>query len=167
MTQQILSQLYTLKTLKCVRWETNERVTGRKAKGPQAVGGNKLQVAWFFFFFLYTKFKKASFDNNWFCLNFSQTLILPMHFSSAVLMKLCICFGICLSSKWLYLRLIFFFLFLSLGLIMAQQISILVNCYMAGDDTPHAILSQKCILWEKLVKLLQPWAVSLFWLGAC
>ena len=48
--QQILSQLYTLKTLKCVRWETNERVTGRKAKGPQAVGGNKLQVAWFFFF---------------------------------------------------------------------------------------------------------------------
>ena len=65
-----------------------------------------------FFFFLYTKFKKASFDNNWFCLNFSQTLILPMHFSSAVLMKLCICFGICLSSKWLYLRLIFFFSFL-------------------------------------------------------
>ena len=26
-----------------------------------------------------------------------------------------------------------------------------------GDDTPHAILSQKCILWERgLVKLRQP-----------
>ena len=34
-----------------------------------------------------------------------------MHFSSAMLMKLCICFGICLSSKWLYLRLNFFFCF--------------------------------------------------------
>ena len=30
-----------------------------------------------------------------------------------------------------------------------------------GDDAPHAILSQKCILWERgLVKLPQPWGVS-------
>ena len=31
-----------------------------------------------------------------------------------------------------------------------------------GDDTPRAILSQKCILWERgLVKLHQPSGVSL------
>ena len=31
-----------------------------------------------------------------------------------------------------------------------------------GEDTPHAILSQKCILWESgLVKLPQPRGVSL------
>ena len=36
-----------------------------------------------------------------------------------------------------------------------------------GDDTPSAILSQKCILWGRgLVKLLQPWGVSLIWLIA-
>ena len=46
------------------------------------------------------------------------------------LMKLCICFGICLSSKWFCLRLTF--LFSNLGLIMAQQTSVLVNCFMAG-----------------------------------
>ena len=42
---------------------------------------------------------------------------------------------------------------------MTQQTSIHVNCFMAGDgdDTPHAILSQKYILWEiGLVKLPQP-----------
>ena len=50
-----------------------------------------------------------------------------------------------------------FFLFLNLGLIMAQQTSIPVNCFMAGDDTPLAILSQKCTLWERgLVKLPPP-----------
>ena len=45
---------------------------------------------------------------------------------------------------------------------MAQQTSIRVNYLMAGDDTPHAILSQKCILWERgLVKQTsQPWGVS-------
>ena len=36
-----------------------------------------------------------------------------------------------------------FFLFFNLGLIMAQQTSILVNCFMARDDTSCAILSQK------------------------
>ena len=39
-----------------------------------------------------------------------------------------------------------FFLFSSLGLIMAQQTSIHVSCFMIGDDIPFAILSQKCIL---------------------
>ena len=39
----------------------------------------------------------------------------------------------------------FFFLFSNLGLIMAQQSSIHVNCFMARNDTPCAILSQKCI----------------------
>ena len=48
-------------------------------------------------------------------------------------MKLCICFGIYLSSKWFHLRLTFFpFLFSNLGLIMAQQTSVTVNCFMAG-----------------------------------
>ena len=73
-----------------------------------------------------------------------------------LLMKLCICFGICLSSKWLHLRLTFF-LFSNFGLIIAQQTSIQISCFMAGDGTPRAILSQKCILWERhLVKLPQP-----------
>ena len=46
-------------------------------------------------------------------------------------MKLGICFGICLSSKWFHLRLIFF-LFSNLGLIIAPQTSIHINCFMAG-----------------------------------
>ena len=46
-------------------------------------------------------------------------------------MKLCICFGIYLSSKWFHLRLTFF-LFSNLGLIIAQQTSIHINCFMAG-----------------------------------
>jgi len=51
-----------------------------------------------------------------------------------MLMKPCICFGTCLSSKWFCLRLttFFFFLFSTLGLIMAQETSIHVNCFMAG-----------------------------------
>ena len=44
-------------------------------------------------------------------------------------MKLCICFGICLFSKWFCPRLTF--LFSNLGLIMAQQTSLPVNCFMA------------------------------------
>ena len=44
-----------------------------------------------------------------------------------------------------------FFLFSNLGLLIAQKTSIHIN--WLGDDTPHAVLSQKCILWEKsLVK---------------
>ena len=51
----------------------------------------------------------------------------------------------------------FFFLFSNLGLIMAQQGSIHGNCFTARNDTPCAILSQKCILWEgRLVKLPSP-----------
>ena len=46
-------------------------------------------------------------------------------------MKLCICFGICLFSKWFHLKLTFF-LFSNLGLIIAQQTSIHINCFMAG-----------------------------------
>ena len=46
-------------------------------------------------------------------------------------MKLCICFGICLSSKWLHLKLTFF-LFSNFGLIIAQQTSIHISCVMAG-----------------------------------
>jgi len=53
-----------------------------------------------------------------------------------------------LPSKWFHLRLTFF-LFSNLGLTMTQQTSIRINCFMAGDDTPRAILSQKCILWAR------------------
>ena len=68
-------------------------------------------------------------------------------------MKLCICFGIHLSSNQFCLRLPFF-LFPNFGLIMAQWTSIHVNYFMARDDRPCAILSQKCILWKRdLVKL--------------
>ena len=48
-----------------------------------------------------------------------------------VFLKLCICFGICLSSKWFPLGLTFF-LFSNLGLIIAPQTSIHINCFMAG-----------------------------------
>ena len=39
-----------------------ERVTGRKARGPQAAGGNRLQMA-DVYFLLYTKLKEASFNS--------------------------------------------------------------------------------------------------------
>ena len=49
------------------------------------------------------------------------------------------------------------FLVSNFGLIIAQQTSIHVNCFMGRQDTPCAILFQKCILWERgLVKLPQP-----------
>ena len=105
------------------RW--NERVTGRKARGPQEVGGSKLQVEDFFFLLCWW---------NQFCRRLTVFY--------------------------------FFFLFSNLGLIMAQQTNIHVNCFMAWGDTPCTILSQKCILWERgLVKLPQPWGASLIWLS--
>ena len=64
-----------------------------------------------------------------------------------MLVELFICFGICLSSNLFCLRLIFF-LFSNLGLIITQQTHIHANCYMTQDDTPCAILTQKCILWK-------------------
>ena len=46
-------------------------------------------------------------------------------------MKLCIYFGICLSLKWLYLKLTFL-LFSNLGLIIAQQTRNHISCFTAG-----------------------------------
>ena len=81
-------------------------------------------------------------------------------------MKLCICFGICLSSKWFHLRLTFF-LFSNLGLIIAQQTSIHINCFMAGGwHTSCHPISKIHNVGEGLVKLRQPWGVSLIWLTA-
>ena len=77
--------------------------------------------------------------------------------SYTMLLKLCICFGICVSSKWFHLRLTFSLLkpWANNKLNKAVFIS---TVFWRGEDTPHAILSQKCILWEKgLMKLLQPW----------
>ena len=63
-------------------------------------------------------------------------------------MKLCICFGICLSSKWFHLRLIFF-LFSNLGLIIAQQTSIHINCFMDGEGhTSGSPISKMHIVGE-------------------
>ena len=62
-----------------------------------------------------------------------------------MLMKLCICFGICLSSKWFHLRLIFFpFLKPWANNSSTNQYSYQLF-YGWGDDIPCAILSQKCI----------------------
>ena len=62
-----------------------------------------------------------------------------------------------LLMKLVLLKINLFFLFSNLGLIMAQQTSIRVNCFMIGDDVSFAILSQKCTLWDRgLVKLPQP-----------
>ena len=49
-----------------------------------------------------------------------------------------------LPSNRFHLRLTFL-LSSNLGLIMAQQTSIHVNCCMAGDNTRGAVLSQKCM----------------------
>ena len=46
-------------------------------------------------------------------------------------MKLFICFGICLSSKWVHLRLTFF-LFSNLGLIIIRQTSIHIDYFTPG-----------------------------------
>ena len=82
-----------------------------------------------------------------------------------MLMKLCICFGICLSSKWFPLRLnfFFFFFFSNLGLIAAQKSVFTSVVLWLGDDAPRAILSRRCILWKRgLVKLLQPYLINSF-----
>lgn len=56
----------------------------------------------------------------------------------------------------------FSFSFLKLWVRIAQQPSIYANCFMGRQDTPWAILSQKCMLWERgLVKLPQPRGLSL------
>ena len=61
------------------------------------------------------------------CLELTNVFLVEMFF------KLCICFRICLSSKWFHPRLTFF-LFSNLGLVMAQQTSIPINCFMAGGE---------------------------------
>ena len=60
-----------------------------------------------------------------------------------MLMKLCICFGICLSSKLFHLRL-FSFLKPWANNSSTNQYSYQLF-YGWGDDIPCAILSQKCI----------------------
>ena len=43
----------------------------------------------------------------------------------------------------------------------SQQTSAHVNCFMARDDALCAVLSQKCILWDRgLEKLPQPRGIS-------
>ena len=147
---------------------TCERVTDRKARDPQEAGGNKLQVTdvLFLFFLLYTKLKEAS----W------QHLVLPWANQCIFLMEI---FFLSYVNETVYLLwnspffkgsiqdFFFFFSPSNLGLVMVQQTSIHVNSSMARDDTPQGILSQKRMLWKRsLVKLAQPWGISLIWLIA-
>ena len=82
----------------------------REARGPQEA--EKLNLKWqTFFFFLIL----CCHDYTWFHLNLTflktcvnQCSFLMKCFSKAMLMKLCICFGICLSSNQIHLRLTFF-----------------------------------------------------------
>ena len=141
----------------------------REARGPQAAGGNKLQVA--------DILPPFSVEDTWFCLNWTffklwdnQCVFLTeVFFLSYVNETMCLLWNVPFFKSIRLRRTFFFsFLFSDLGLIMVQQTNIHVNCFMAGDDTPSSILSQKCILWERgLVKLPQPWGVSLVWLTAC
>ena len=142
----------------------NEWVRGRKARGPQVARGNKLQVTELFAF---------SVDDTRFCINLTFlklwanqcVLLMEMLFLRYVNETIYLLWNLLFFKLIPVLPIFFFFLFSNLGLIMAQQTSIHVNCFMAGDDTPCAILSQKCILWERgLVKLPQAWGVSLIWL---
>ena len=77
-------------------------------------------------------------------------------FSSAMLMKLCICFGICLSSKWFHLKLPFF-LFSNLGLIIVQQASIHIlwwgmtsrhpisKMHIVGEEPGASLSALRCL----------------------
>ena len=92
------------------------KVTGRKVRGLQT--GNRLQVSDFFFFLISS-------------LSIKRKQTLHGNISLKLLMKLCIYFGICLSLKWLYLKLTFL-LFSNLGLIIAQQTRNHISCFTAG-----------------------------------
>ena len=75
--------------------------------------------------------------------------------------------GICLSSKWFHLKTNFF----SFLKPWANNSSTNQYSYqlLYGWGMTHFLssLSQKCLLWERgLVKLRQPWGVSLIWLTA-
>ena len=147
--------------------DTCERVTDRKARGPQEAGGNKLQVAdiSFLFFLLHTKLKEVSRQHLVLSWANQCIFLMEMFFLSYVNETMCLLWNLPFFKK---IPSETFFPPSNLGLIMAQQTSIHVNCSMAREDTPQVILSQKCILWERgLVKLPQPWGVSLVWLIAC
>ena len=135
-----------------------ERVTGRKARGLQTeeisdIRGCKCQTFFLsplngrrkqttnvrFIFLLHTKLK-GGFSMEMFVLSYvneTMHLLWNLPFFKMVPPKTT------------------FFLFSNLGLVITQQTSIHINCFMAGDNKPHAILSQKCILWGP-VKLRQP-----------
>ena len=99
-----------------------ERVTGRKARGPPEAGGNKLQVADFFFPSLH-KIKRGFFQfctvDSWFCLE-------QMRFSYVN------------ETMYLLRNLPFFKMvppktnFFSFLKPWAQQTRVPVNCFMAG-----------------------------------
>ena len=60
-----------------------------------------------------------------------------------MLMKLCICFGICLSSKWFHLRLIFFFFSQSLGCKWLIQLVFLLIIVLWPEDVSKMRIVEK------------------------
>ena len=71
--------------------------------------------------------------------------------------------------NWFCLRWTFFFFF-SLKLWTNNGSTNQYSCqlFYSKDDTSCAVLSQKCILWERgLVKQPQSWGISRIWLARC
>ena len=99
-------------TCKRMKWEhslKHDRVTGRKGRGlqPEEIGC-KCQT--FFISPLSSRRKQTTSVRYFFLLHKKlKVSFLYGNGSLTMLMKLCICFGIFLSSKWFHLRLTFFF----------------------------------------------------------
>ena len=140
-----------------------ERVAGRRAEVPKSQ--EEINCQWqTFFFLLYTKLKEAL------LILCRGHLALPWANQSVFFFLVEMLFlSYVNETVYLLWNLSFFkmvppktnIFFLNLGLIMAQQTSIHVHCFMKRDDTPPAILSQTCMLWERgLVKPPQPRRVS-------
>ena len=130
---------------------------GREARGPKAAGRSELQMADFFPF---------SVDDTWCRLNL--TFLKPWANQCVFLMEM---FFLSYASEIMYLLWDFTFF----KLVLPETNFCLkpwadngstdhfhVSCFMVGDDTSCAIISQKHSLWEGgLVTLPQPWGVSL------
>ena len=142
---------------------------GKKARGPQVAGWNKLWVTDYFFFLFYTKSKEAFLLFEILCWwhlalpRANQCIFLMEIFFLSHVSEATYLFAICLSSKLFHHRLRFIYLF-SFHKSWAENGSVFLSIVLwLQDDTPHAILSQKCISWERglvnlnLEVLPQPW----------
>ena len=153
-------------------WLRIEWVMGRKARGPQMAGWNKLWVTDFFFFFSFStqNQKRLLKILCWWNLALpwaNQCIFLMEIFFLSHVNETTYIFAICLSSKLFHHRLRFIYLFYFLKSWAENGSVFLSIIVLLRHDTPHDILSQKCISWERgLAKLPQPWGASLIWLIA-